>query len=203
MIGYCPQFDALSDLLTCKEHLVLYSRIKGIPGDKINAFAEIKLEEMDLLEYKDFKAGTLSGGNKRKLSVAIACIGNPPVVFLDEPSAGMDPEARKKMWKVIDSIKKRNTSLILTTHSMEEAEAVCDRIGIMVAGRFRCLGTSTQIKTKFGKTFELEVKVKPRTHEQVQEQVAKIQNLIEEGEYIRMNRLETACNALGGAEIYS
>lgn len=75
----------------------------------------------------------------------------------------MDPDARKKMWQVIDDIKSRNTSLILTTHSMEEAEAVCDRIAIMVSGRYRCLGTSTQIKNKFGKTFELYLKVKPPT----------------------------------------
>ena len=149
-IGYCPQFDALSELLTPLEHLKLYARIKGIPRHLIVPFATQALENMGLRPYAHVKAGTLSGGNKRKLSVAIATIGNPPVVFLDEPSAGMDPEARKKMWKVINEIKSKQTSIILTTHSMEEAEALCDRIAIMVGGRIRCLGTSTHIKNKFG-----------------------------------------------------
>jgi len=149
-IGYCPQFDALSELLTPLEHLRLYARIKGVPRSLIMPFANQALENMGLRPYAHVKAGTLSGGNKRKLSVAIATIGNPPVVFLDEPSAGMDPEARKKMWKVINEIKSKQTSIILTTHSMEEAEALCDRIAIMVGGRIRCLGTSTHIKNKFG-----------------------------------------------------
>lgn len=96
-IGYCPQFDALSDLLTPVEHLRLYAKIKGIPSQLVDQFVDRQLKDMGLEKYKKVRAGALSGGNKRKLSVAIACIGNPPVVFLDEPSAGMDPEARKNM----------------------------------------------------------------------------------------------------------
>jgi ATP-binding cassette subfamily A (ABC1) protein 3 len=85
----------------------------------------------------------LSGGNKRKLSVAIAMLGNPKVIFLDEPSTGMDPEARRFMWNVIDrvSTKTKKSSVVLTTHSMEEAEALCTRMAIMVNGEFRCLGS--------------------------------------------------------------
>jgi ATP-binding cassette subfamily A (ABC1) protein 3 len=115
---------------------------------------------MGLKRYEKVKSGQLSGGNKRKLSVAMACIGNPPVVFLDEPSAGMDPEARKNMWRVINYIKSRDTSIILTTHSMDEAEALCERIAIMVAGRLRCLGSGSHIKNKFGNGYELFVKIK-------------------------------------------
>mmetsp|Transcript_26723 Transcript_26723/g.4761 ORF Transcript_26723/g.4761 Transcript_26723/m.4761 type:complete len:119 (+) Transcript_26723:479-835(+) len=115
---------------------------------------------MGLEKYEKYRAGSLSGGNKRKLSVAMACIGNPPVVFLDEPSAGMDPEARKNMWGVINDIKAKRTSVILTTHSMDEAEALCDKIAIMVAGRMVCLGSSTHIKHKFGTGYELFLKVK-------------------------------------------
>ena len=201
LIGYCPQFDAISALLTGKEHLELYARIKGVPKDKISDFVDQKLKEMDLDQYRDVQAGNYSGGNKRKLCVAIACIGNPPVVFLDEPSAGMDPDARKKMWQVIDDIKSRNTSLILTTHSMEEAEAVCDRIAIMVSGRFRCLGTSTQIKNKFGKHLELYLKVSPPNEEQLAQKCSQIVGCMS-GEYIYANNVETALDILGNRHLY-
>merc|ERR1711990_379350 len=95
---------------------------------------------MGLTEYADRYAGTYSGGNKRKLSVAIAMIGEPSIVFLDEPSTGMDPVARRFMWEVIArlSTEEGRCSIILTTHSMEEAEALCTRIGIMVNGKPWC-----------------------------------------------------------------
>ncbi|RYZ79463.1 MAG: ATP-binding cassette domain-containing protein, partial [Proteobacteria bacterium] len=99
-------------------------------------FWEKHLVEMNLKQYENIPAGTYSGGNKRKLSVAIAMIGNPAVVFLDEPSTGMDPEARRFMWNVISRIsrERKQSSIILTTHSMEEAEALATKMGIMVGG---------------------------------------------------------------------
>lgn len=105
-------------------------------------------------------AGTLSGGNKRKLSVAQAIVGSPPIILLDEPSAGMDPEARRFMWKVVGQIASDKTSaVILTTHSMEEAEALSSKMGIMVKGGiFKCFGTSQHIKDKFGTGFVIEIK---------------------------------------------
>lgn len=173
-IGYCPQFDAITDLMTGDEHLNLYCDIKGIPKNVRKHLIEEVLNTLDLAKYRNVKSGTYSGGNKRKLSVAIALIGNPKVLFLDEPSAGMDPEARKKMWKVIGDIKKMNSSVVLTTHSMEEAEALCDRMTIMVGGRFKCIGTSTHIKNKFGSGYELEVKVNLPTHAEIDEATRKL-----------------------------
>lgn len=107
---------------------------------------------MNLTEYEDKLSGTLSGGNKRKLSVAMAMIGNPRIIFLDEPSTGMDPKARRFMWKVISRVatEKKNATVILTTHSMEEAEALSSRLGIMVKGNFQCIGTPQHIKAKYG-----------------------------------------------------
>ncbi|GMH84067.1 hypothetical protein TL16_g09806, partial [Triparma laevis f. inornata] len=135
-IGYCPQFDALLELLTVREHLCLYARIKGITEESLPNVVHSIMEKMDLLDFSNKAAGSLSGGNKRKLSVAIAMIGGPSIVFLDEPSTGMDPVARRFMWDVIALMTKEgNCSVILTTHNMEEAEALCGRIGIMVAGR--------------------------------------------------------------------
>jgi len=158
-VGYCPQFDALFELLTAREHLTLYARIKGIKEKDISRVVNAKIAEMGLSEYADRYAGTYSGGNKRKLSVAIAMIGEPSIVFLDEPSTGMDPVARRFMWDVISDIvtKREKCSLILTTHSMEECEALCTRIGIMVGGVMRCLGSAQRLRSKYGKGYQIEI----------------------------------------------
>merc|ERR1711871_1278666 len=168
-IGYCPQFDALFELLTAREHLQLYARIKGIVEKDIDRVVSAKIEEMGLTEYADRYAGTYSGGNKRKLSVAIAMIGEPSIVFLDEPSTGMDPVARRFMWDVISDIvtKRESCSLILTTHSMEECEALCTRIGIMVGGVMRCLGSAQRLRTKYGKGYQTEIGVELPTHDDI------------------------------------
>jgi len=168
-IGYCPQFDSILDLLTAREHLELYAAIKGIPEALRERMVEKHLFEMNLKQYENIPAGTYSGGNKRKLSVAIAMIGNPPVVFLDEPSTGMDPEARRFMWNVISRIsrERKQSSIILTTHSMEEAEALATRMGIMVGGNLKCIGTSQHIKSKFGGGYEVEVKLEVPTREEI------------------------------------
>lgn len=107
-------------------------------------------------------AGNLSGGNKRKLSVALAILGSPPVILLDEPSAGMDPEARRFMWNVVAELSQSKASaLVLTTHSMEEAEALSTRLGIMVKGGvFKCFGTPQHIRDKFGSGYVIEIKTK-------------------------------------------
>ena len=109
------------------------------------------MDEMNLTQFKNKESGKLSGGNKRKLSVAIALICNPPIILLDEPSTGMDPEARRYMWGVIHriSLNRKQSTIIMTTHSMEEAETLCKRIAIMVDGQFKCLATSDEIKEKY------------------------------------------------------
>eukprot|EP01038_Epipyxis_sp_PR26KG_P005748 gene5748-7937_t len=159
-IGYCPQFDALLELLTVREHLELYGRIKGLYGEELDRLVTYKINQLDLKDFSNKLAGSLSGGNKRKLSVAIATIGNPSIVFLDEPSTGMDPVARRFMWRVIAKMSTQDAqcSVILTTHSMEEAEALCTRIGVMVNGRLRCLGSSQHLKERFGDGFEVNIK---------------------------------------------
>jgi len=115
---------------------------------------------MGLTKYADKVAGSYSGGNKRKLMVAQAMIGNPPIILLDEPSTGMDPEARRDMWNVISRIssQKKQASVILTTHSMEEAEVLSKRIAILVEGELKCIGNKQKLKDKFGKGFEIDIK---------------------------------------------
>ena len=150
-----------------EEHLEYYARIKGIPDHLRSFMIEQQIKDMQLTEHRKKPAGTLSGGNKRKLSVAMAIIGNPPIVLLDEPSAGMDPEARRFMWRIIARIsqQRKKSAVILTTHSMEEAEALSTKMGIMVTGGvFRCFGSSQHIKSKYGTGYELEVKVRKLTN---------------------------------------
>jgi ABC-type multidrug transport system ATPase subunit len=169
LLGYCPQWDALLELLTSREHLELYARIKGVPEPSVRAVVDEQLARFDLVQFANKKAGTLSGGNKRKLSVAIAMIGSPPLVFLDEPSTGMDPVARRFMWDVIAHIatERKECSMILTSHNLEEVEALCTRVGIMVGGRLRCLGSVQHLKHRFGRGFESEVRAEDPTPPQV------------------------------------
>ena len=163
MFGYCPQFDAIFPYLTVKENLEFYSRIKGVSPDKLDEVVEAMIESMTLTKYIDKVAGRLSGGNKRKLSVAISMICNPPIVLLDEPSTGMDPEARRFMWAVIHKLTSKSSSncVIMTTHAMDEAETLCRRMGIMVNGEFVCMGSSNYIKETYGYGYDIDIRIKP------------------------------------------
>lgn len=161
VVGYCPQFDGLHALMTVREHLELYARLRGIDSGSRGKIIDSKMRQLDLTQFENRLAGTLSGGNKRKLSVAIAIIGNPPILFLDEPSSGMDPVARRFMWDVIADISTRSleSTVILTTHAMEECEALCNTVGIMVGGQFKCLGSIQHLKGRFGDGFTVEVRL--------------------------------------------
>uniref|UniRef100_A0A4W3HJS1 ATP-binding cassette, sub-family A (ABC1), member 4a n=1 Tax=Callorhinchus milii TaxID=7868 RepID=A0A4W3HJS1_CALMI len=159
-MGYCPQFDAIDELLTGREHLLLYARLRGVPEDEIERIAEWGIEKLDLTEYADQTTGTYSGGNKRKLSTAIALIGSPPVVLLDEPTTGMDPKSRRFLWNCLLGVIREGRAVVLTSHSMEECEALCTRLAIMVNGQFKCLGTIQHLKYKFGDGYVVTVKTK-------------------------------------------
>ncbi|XP_075038451.1 retinal-specific phospholipid-transporting ATPase ABCA4 isoform X2 [Mixophyes fleayi] len=159
-MGYCPQFDAIDELLTGREHLQLYGRLRGVPEDEVDKVADWGIEKLGLKRYADQPVGTYSGGNKRKLSTAIALIGCPPVVLLDEPTTGMDPQSRRFLWNSILTIIKEGRSVVLTSHSMEECEALCTRLAIMVKGTFKCLGTIQHLKFKFGDGYIVTMKVR-------------------------------------------
>jgi ATP-binding cassette subfamily A (ABC1) protein 3 len=166
-IGYCPQFDAHFANLTGREHVELYASIKGVPLKFVKEASASKLKEVGLNEEaSDRLSATYSGGMKRRLSLACATIGQPQIVFLDECSTGVDPVARREIWQLISDMvsgenvpEEERTSVILTTHSMEECEALCPRIGIMANGRLRCLGSAQHLKSKFGQGYQVEMKV--------------------------------------------
>ena len=140
-LGVCPQFDILWPLLTVIEHLTFYLRLKGCDGEEVQDRASASAMAVELGYAADRLVSRISGGMKRRVSLAIALLAEPSVIFLDEPTTGLDPETKRAMWSLID-IAKAGRSIVLTTHSMEEADALCGRIGIMAYGRLRCLGPS-------------------------------------------------------------
>lgn len=159
-IGYCPQFDAQIDKLTGRETLELFAFIRGVPPHRVPSVVNYMISLADLEAHANKMTEAYSGGSRRKLSIAMALIGNPPVIFLDEPTAGVDPAARRKIWQGLDDVQKlMGSAVILTSHSMEECEALCQRISIMVNGSFRCLGSTQHLKSKFGQGFTVIVKL--------------------------------------------
>lgn len=176
LLGMCPQTHALLDLLTVREHLELFGRIKGVPKEDLEDVILYRMEDMGIMQYADKKAYSLSGGNKRKLSVAQALIGNPPLVLMDEPSTGMDPVSRRALWDIISTVsaRRKECTIIITTHSMEEAEALCTKVGIMVGGRLRCFGTIQDLKSKFGHGYTLNSKFYEATDEEVEKVKAEL-----------------------------
>jgi len=114
------------------------------------------MSEVYLTKFADFKTRQLSGGMKRRLSVAISLVGDPKIVFLDEPTTGLDPENRRQLWDILTESKKRR-AMVLTTHSMEEADVLCTRIGIITDGLLRCVGSKVRLKTLYGGGYHLYV----------------------------------------------
>ncbi|XP_075994204.1 retinal-specific phospholipid-transporting ATPase ABCA4a [Genypterus blacodes] len=159
-MGYCPQFAAIDELLTGREHLHLYARLRGVPESEISRVAEWAIRNLGLSEDAGGSAGTYSGGNKRKLSTAIAMIGCPALVLLDEPTTGMDPLSKRFLWNSILSIIQARRAVVLTSHSMEECEALCTRLAIMVNGSFKCLGSIQHLKYKFGDGYLVTMKIR-------------------------------------------
>lgn len=156
MMGVCPQHDVLFPELTVHEHLEFYSGLKGISKkESLKGIKQI-IADVGLTEKVNSRADSLSGGQRRKLSVAIALTGNSKVIFLDEPTSGMDPYSRRSTWNLIQN----NTEgriIILTTHFMDEADLLSDRIGIMANGKIFCSGTSHFLKQAFGEGYCLTI----------------------------------------------
>lgn len=151
-LGVCPQFDAM-DQMTAIEHLQFYARARGV-ADVDHNVAKV-IHAVGLEPFKTRMAAKLSGGNKRKLSLGIALMGNPSVLILDEPSSGMDAASKRVMWRTLKDVS-AGRSLVITTHSMEEADALADRAGIM-ARRMLALGTADELRKKHGDAYHVHV----------------------------------------------
>eukprot|EP00257_Ricinus_communis_P020309 XP_015579513.1 ABC transporter A family member 7 [Ricinus communis] len=153
-MGVCPQHDLLWETLTGREHLLFYGRLKNLRGPALTQAVEESLRSVNLFNsgVADKQAGKYSGGMKRRLSVAISLIGDPKVVYMDEPSTGLDPASRSNLWNVVKRAK-QGRAIILTTHSMEEADALCDRLGVFVDGSLQCIGNPKELKARYGGSY--------------------------------------------------
>lgn len=149
-IGISPQETAIAPNLTVKENLEFMCGIHGLSGQKKQQKTRELSKQFDFSEILKKKAGKLSGGWQRRLSIAMALAGEPEILFLDEPTLGLDVLARSDLWELIRSLKQKMT-IILTTHYMEEAEALSDHVGIMRSGRLLVTGTIKELKRKAGK----------------------------------------------------
>ncbi|XP_075050393.1 ABC-type organic anion transporter ABCA8-like [Mixophyes fleayi] len=164
-MGYCCQDSPLWPDMTVKQHLEIYAAVKGMKKEDGDQVIRRVTEALELKEHLDKPARKLSAGVCRKVCFAISMLGNPTIVLLDEPSTGLDPKGQQRLWRAIRAaFRNKERGAILTTHYMEEAEAVCDRVAIMVSGKLRCIGSIQQLKSKFGKGYLLEIKVKDSNH---------------------------------------
>ncbi|XP_070596403.1 ABC-type organic anion transporter ABCA8-like [Erythrolamprus reginae] len=160
-LGYCPQENALWSNLTMKEHLEIFAAVKGIrKDDAIVAINRIS-QALEFQGHLNKTIKTLGAGLTRKLCFALSVLGNPTLMLLDEPTTGLDPKGKRQVWRAIHTmLQEKDEGVILTTHHMEEAEVLCDRVAIMVSGQLRCLGSIQYLKSKFGKNYLLQIKVK-------------------------------------------
>ncbi|KAE9601964.1 putative molybdate-transporting ATPase [Lupinus albus] len=174
-LGVCPQYDLLWGSLTGREHLLFYGRLKNLKGSALTKAVEESLMSLNIFHggVADKPAGSYSGGMKRRLSVAISLIGDPKVVYMDEPSTGLDPASRSHLWKVIKRAK-QGRAIILTTHSMEEAEALCDRLGIFVNGSLQCVGNSKELKGRYGGSYVFTMTTSLNDEKDVENMVLKL-----------------------------
>jgi ABC-2 type transport system ATP-binding protein len=143
-ISLTGQFAAVDDVLTGRENLVLVARLRHLKG--VGAIADALLERFGLVEAGDRRAGTYSGGMRRRLDIAMSLIGGPAVVFLDEPTTGLDPEARLEVWQTVKQLAAGGTTVLLTTQYLDEAEQLADRIAILHEGRIIANGTLAELK---------------------------------------------------------
>ncbi|XP_053607354.1 ATP-binding cassette sub-family A member 2-like isoform X2 [Plodia interpunctella] len=159
-IGYCPQFDAVFSELTGRETLRVFALLRGLREDAVPSTTAALAAALGFTKHLDKRVHQYSGGNKRKLSTAVALLGRTKLVFVDEPTTGVDPAAKRQVWRAIQGAQRAGRGVVLTSHSMEECEALCTRLTIMVNGQFRCIGSPQHLKNKFSEGFTLTIKIK-------------------------------------------
>lgn len=159
LMGYCPQFDGVLPQLTGIETLKIFALIRGIEKNEIADVVDAFAANLGFTEHLKKPVFALSGGNKRKLSTALALLGDPELIFLDEPTTGIDPQARRLVWNAINKARNSGQTVVITSHSMDECESLCTRIGIMIKGQFECLGSVQQLKNKYSQGFVLTMKM--------------------------------------------
>jgi lipooligosaccharide transport system ATP-binding protein len=175
-LGVCPQLDNLDIELSVRENLTTYARFFGIPRKVARRRADELLEFVQLSERADSKVEPLSGGMKRRLTIARALVNEPEIVLLDEPTTGLDPQARHLVWERLFRLKQQGVTLVLTTHYMDEAEQLCDRLVVMDGGRIVAEGSPRELIERYSTREVVELRFASESQEAYAE---KLQSLAE------------------------
>jgi lipooligosaccharide transport system ATP-binding protein len=170
-LGVVPQEDTLDVELTVRENLLVYGRYFGLPRNVIRERTDQLLEFVQLADRGNAKVDDLSGGMKRRLTIARSLINDPDIIILDEPTTGLDPQARHVVWDRLYRLKQRGVTLILTTHYMDEAEQLCDRLVVMDHGVFAASGTPRSLISEYSSPEVLELRFPLDSHEQAAEKL--------------------------------
>lgn len=190
--GTCPQEASLFSYLRVEEHLYYFAKLKGLGKAVARERVNEVLKDLNLEQHKNKSISELSGGLKRKVFVALAILNKPQILFLDEPTTGLDPESRRDVWCLLRNIiKERDATIILTTHYMEEAEHLCNRIAIINNGRIVAEGTPEHLRRKL--KYDLKMRVPQNTVSKMENILSKIDHkILKTGNYteIYLNREE-------------
>lgn len=155
LIGVLPQQTALYDYLTVRQHLQIFAKFRGLSSEEGLRRANALIDELRLKGYENTAISKLSGGLERRLLVGVAALAQPPLMILDEPTTGLDPESRRNVWSLLNRYRESGATVVLTTHNMEEAEALCDRIGIIQNGRMLALDALDDLRASNSSAFKL------------------------------------------------
>ena len=150
IIGVCPQDLALYPELSANDNLVFFGRMAGLGGREAKETARENLETVGLADRAKDKVDNFSGGMKRRVNIAVALMNRPKMLFLDEPTVGIDPQSRNHIFDTVESLRDEGMTVLYTTHYMEEADRLCDRVGVIDHGRLIALGTPRELKARIG-----------------------------------------------------
>jgi lipooligosaccharide transport system ATP-binding protein len=179
-LGVVPQQDNLDEELTCAENLYIYGRYFGLPKATVRNKIDELLEFAQLLDKKNSKVKSLSGGMKRRLTIARALVSDPDILMLDEPTTGLDPQARHILWDRLFRLKEKGVTLLITTHHMDEAEQLCDRLMVMDKGEIMAEGSPTELIKKYSTKEVLEVRFGSDRNSQMVEKLQSFAERLEE-----------------------
>ncbi|PAA54462.1 hypothetical protein BOX15_Mlig003143g2 [Macrostomum lignano] len=168
-IGYCPQHNPLFNSITVAEHIRFYADIRGLNSIEAERQTNSLITSLGLAQHWNTEAGQLSAGSKRRLCLAIALLGDPALIVIDEASTGVDPENKRFIWGAIRRMVHKKRSVMVTTHSMEEVEALCSRVGIMNKGRMISVGTVQQLRSRHGDAYTLDLLLEPVTESAIKQ----------------------------------
>lgn len=179
-LGVVPQQDNLDEELTCSENLYIYGRYFGLPKKLVIAKIDELLEFAQLIDKKDIKVNALSGGMKRRLTIARALISDPDILMLDEPTTGLDPQARHILWDRLFRLKEKGVTLLITTHHMDEAEQLCDRLIVMDKGQIMAEGAPAELIKQYSSKEVLEVRFGSDRNAQMVDKLKSLATRLEE-----------------------